>query len=181
MIAAFIAMVVVVGEVFLLRTMEPALSPTPIAQQSPPPTPSPQVLDTSNWQTYRNEQFGFEVDLPSTSFRQIPISIVTGKNSLKEYLDELEVLRSSAVENGPSVSVIRRRNITVAKHPATQQEIYLLAGGIHEIETFIDVTPRMIINIYTYANGNQTGVDESSFRLHQQILSTFRFVEQEKS
>jgi len=57
-----------IGGILLLKTLQPASSPTPIAQQTPPPTPSPQpqTLDTSNWQTYRNDEFGFEFEYPTT-------------------------------------------------------------------------------------------------------------------
>jgi len=58
--------VVVVGALalggFLLWQMQSA-SPVP-EQQTPPPAPQPQTLDTSAWQTYRNEEFGFQLNYP---------------------------------------------------------------------------------------------------------------------
>ena len=70
LIVALIAIVVTVGGILLLKTTgpEPAPSPTPTAQQIPPPVPEPQpqaeVLDTSDWNIYRSDEFGFEVRYP---------------------------------------------------------------------------------------------------------------------
>jgi len=51
LVVALVAVILAVGSILLLRAM-----------QQPAPTPQPQteVLDTSNWQTYRSEEFGFE-------------------------------------------------------------------------------------------------------------------------
>jgi len=63
-VITIVAIILTIGGVLLLRTLQPAPSPTPIAQQTPPPTPQQEVLDTSNWQTYRNDEFGFEFKHP---------------------------------------------------------------------------------------------------------------------
>ena len=64
LIVAFIVVVFSIGGILLLKTAAPAPSPTPVVQQTPPPAPQPQTLDTSEWQTYRNEELGFEFKYP---------------------------------------------------------------------------------------------------------------------
>lgn len=64
LIVVAVAVVFTVGGILLLKTMQPA----PVVQ-TPPPAPSPQtqaeVLDTSDWQTYRSDEFGFKLKYPS--------------------------------------------------------------------------------------------------------------------
>ena len=70
-IAGVLLVFALVG-LFLWQTernqVSPTVSPAPPAQTPPPLAPSPQspaeVLDTSDWQTYRNDEFGFEVKYP---------------------------------------------------------------------------------------------------------------------
>ena len=65
LIVVGVSIVLVVGAILLLRAMTPApAEPSSTASQTPPVAPQPQTLDTSNWQTYRNDEFGFEVKYP---------------------------------------------------------------------------------------------------------------------
>ena len=58
--------VIVAAAILLSKTMQPApVEPSSIVQRTLPPSPQSQPLDTANWQTYRNEEFGFEVKYPS--------------------------------------------------------------------------------------------------------------------
>jgi len=75
-LAGVAAIVLVVAVVFLLRGTAPAPAEQPVAEETehavPPPAPAPpsqvEVIDTSDWQTYRNDEFGFEMRYPSDWF-----------------------------------------------------------------------------------------------------------------
>jgi len=61
LVIALVAVILAVGGILLLKTIQAPVVQTP----SSVPSPQPQTLDTSGWQTYRNDEFGFEVRYPS--------------------------------------------------------------------------------------------------------------------
>jgi len=166
-------------------TIEP---PSPIEAAAP-------ALDTSDWKTYRNEEFGFEVKYPSnfdvsassleglvvTSPERYEVLVVvrTGYSSLEEYMNELDMVQATADEGDPSVEVRQRFDMRVAGYPAVQQEVWGLASGFPSIETFIDLidfTPKSIILVSTQGMG-EVGFSDALQQLHRQVISTFRIID----
>jgi len=70
LIVAVIAVILTASGIWLLKSMQPVQ-----VIQTPPPAPTstaqPQteILDTSNWQTYRNDEFGFQFDYPDDEWQ----------------------------------------------------------------------------------------------------------------
>jgi len=77
LIVAVVSAVLAVGGILLLKEVQPTSptgGPAPVVQTAPPapqpssPQPRDQAeLDFAGWQTYRSDEFGFEVEYPSNA------------------------------------------------------------------------------------------------------------------
>ena len=153
-LVVLIAIVISVGGILLLRAMQPP--------------PQAQVLDTSTWQTYRSEEFGFEVRYPDFSAKGF---VVTVNAPVQEY----EVLPSETLHSQSQeldVDLLRERlNVKVLLNSFQDEQknhfdLYVAFPGKQE---GVKIT-------FEYPRNDSLEVDEIA--LINQILSTFRFFDE---
>ena len=197
LIVTLIAVVISVGGILVLKAMQPVPSIVPqIPSRLPqPPTINNQqsTLDTTDWQTYRSDEFGFEVKYPRTTDlwgKLRKLDVMEGPNFLCEgdmyyYTYALYMLISGGDEcQGLLVKIGIIKNKTLNKRIADLWDDYTEDFEKHQL--FVDdrratqLTDRYGY-LYTLLANNgllyeiRTSVDEKD--LHNQILSTFRFIE----
>lgn len=179
---ALAAVIFVVGGILLLKTTEPTPSPIP-AVQTLPSAPSPQALDTSDWQTYRNEEFGFEVRYPSEEWKVMEarakgdysnIVWLFPKESIGESADP-EIFMAIAYRSLEEEKQKREKSgieYNYSKITVAGRDGYLSASlqGVHgEVkEALIDARNRQTFIIST----------QNAINIFDEILSTFRFTDQ---
>ena len=161
-LVALVAVVISVGGIFLLRELlsAPAEPTPPVIQQSPPPASQPQSLDTSDLQTYRNKEFGFEFVLP---YYDATSSSIIRQSSFNEYVGELSE---------------GFKKVMVAGAPAIQGVEY--AGGeadAHFIATYIDFSPKAIIVLSTQTWPEHDEEHRENLQQHEKLVSTFRLID----
>ena len=180
------AVLLTVGGILLLQNIQPAPSPTPIAQQTPPPTPQQEVLDTTDWQTYRNDEFGFEVKYPSDWFAY------DDRNFPCEYVlfSRKQISDCRFADYIPADFYVFKGDLYNPFPKSLPNQIYtpfILDGekGVINFATEQSDGPRakdtnILVNhngygyMVTFLNIDYQGNHEQVF---DQILSTFRFIE----
>lgn len=202
-VVAMVAVIISVGGILLLK----ATQPVPVVQIPPPTQLSPQsqaeVLDTSDWQTYHNEEFGFEVRQPgdwkleddthsvfpgfklqspqNSSLALYPKGWDIGLGStpnLKEGTGELGGSRISFISYFTETNEERARFIRFLDGPWDGGWLFLMYK-IHDVRTECAVAispqhPECTLDDGTIFFGD---VDDEEKEILNKILSTFRFVD----
>ena len=176
LIVVAVAVVLSVGGILLLRGLSPA----------PAPSPEPEVVDMSTWQTYHNDEFGFEVKYPSGFIfkelnrvadgdlglrqREFAVSIanesegVSAIFSVRAFDSSQGWCTGDFFEKGGFVHVdgVMKEKCLEPEFGGIEQEVYSVILGQHN-GLYVDFLCNKI----------------DSFACDQ-ILSTFRFVDKEK-
>ncbi|HZX50126.1 MAG TPA: hypothetical protein VFE94_03205 [Candidatus Paceibacterota bacterium] len=200
------------GGFLLWQNVSNQVTHTPEQQTPPPPVPSPQPqaidnqqseIDTSNWQTYRSDEFGFEVKMPENWMaREFEVKIDLGIFNLPEYY----AVSVSKIENNEGMTnreyaeqwFESRKDLlsdyevssTGAAEVSVGEYVGYKIQGFHtgiEGESTIDVIFVELPNddsIYQvqfptgeFQTGQHIISPEENYQIANQILSTFRFVE----
>ncbi len=192
LIIAIIAVVVSVGGILLLRTMEPASSPAPVVQQTPPPAPQPQVLDTSGWQTYRSDEFGFEVKYPSEwNAKTLSLDKERRETTAAIFYFPSQFPSFAQANEGFSLNIFYSEKSAEAETDVQKirnnAKSFFLSDIIQCVEQKNPQVSENYLSLDCYAKGNKgiaifsvgiEDLDKKYSKPVKQILSTFRFTPQ---
>jgi len=160
-------------------------SPPPIPQKSPSPT----LDETTEWKTYRNDEYGFEFQYPDTWFFQEPPNW-SDKESV--YFFEVGITPEYSLGGHPGNEVLFLTLLDYPNSLETYRQDLLQLGEEDVTVTMIQIDSKPALKIhrnstigYVFKVNNDFMLSIGSNTVDQttidQILSSFRFVEEEKT
>jgi len=148
------------------------------------------TADMSDWKTYRNEQYGFEIKYPSewlvnaegfgivnlmSSSVSSGLAIHTEEISERQTLDQfLKIRDSSKCEGVPCVKVLTKKEIMVANYPAIQRKESWSDCPCTGQTTYFRWNN--LVYIFSGAPISSDSITEKEETVYNKILSTFRVV-----
>ena len=185
LVVGIIAIITVLSAIFLLRntTHEPVAQPPPSALT---PSPHPQPLDMAEWQTYRNDEFGFEVKIHpnflapglSDEFKVEIIRVGEMPEDSKKFFEMLEssIPGEELIGINPEIgTIVKRENVKLDSCIATQ---YLIKNGVVEVYgTYCTYGENQLRFSLTFKEEVSSLEKEKAIEFYDQTLATFRFVE----
>ncbi|OGN07260.1 MAG: hypothetical protein A2940_00660 [Candidatus Wildermuthbacteria bacterium RIFCSPLOWO2_01_FULL_48_29] len=175
LVVTLIAVSISVSSILLLQGvgLGPS-SPTPVAeQQMLPPTPSPQPQIIEGWQTYRNEEYGFEIKYPNSYSLSDNGS---GTDVVPLISSDYAILLFRDVQglDADQVKSIVINGISALEMPLSGN----MDGGI-EYEVFFKSTKAKGGYLDVLFSAKRKGY-ENKLQEFKDILSTFKFIPQEQ-
>ncbi|MDP3954560.1 MAG: hypothetical protein Q8Q06_04050 [bacterium] len=193
-----VVVISVVGAYFLngyvFRLSEKGIEPPPVVNQQQDETAGLALSEVEGWQTYRNEEFGFEVKYPegweAVDDGEIKLIAPQTRQRLEDNKKNCDSDPSNNTEKGscileePNFTIIISSNEEVFKKAQEYPDFHeTVEKKINNI-TWLKFLDKGLFNLVEYGIEKNEKVilfatfDDSSEEVLLQILSTFKFIDQ---